>query len=67
MKKILLRSMSLPSGMRWGRTRLRWKFPLLPVGATFTEESTAIDESSVKGQSRNAPPSKKSKKGNPWN
>jgi hypothetical protein len=38
------------------------KIYIVPEGATFTEESTAVDETQVKGQPRNAP-AKKSKKG----
>jgi hypothetical protein len=38
------------------------KIYIVPSGATFTEESTAVDETQVKGQPRNAP-AKKSKKG----
>ena len=38
------------------------KIYIVPAGATFTEESTAVDETQVKGQPRNAP-AKKSKKG----
>jgi outer membrane protein OmpA-like peptidoglycan-associated protein len=38
------------------------KLYIVPAGATFSEESTAVDETQVKGQPRNAPPSKKSKK-----
>ncbi len=38
------------------------KIYIVPEGATFAEESTAIDETKVKGQPRNAP-AKKSKKG----
>ncbi len=37
------------------------KIYIVPEGATFTEESTAVDETQVKGQPRNAP-AKKSKK-----
>jgi outer membrane protein OmpA-like peptidoglycan-associated protein len=37
------------------------KIYIVPEGATFTEESTAVDETTVKGQPRNAP-AKKSKK-----
>jgi outer membrane protein OmpA-like peptidoglycan-associated protein len=39
------------------------KIYIVPSGATFSEESTAVDETQVKGQPRNAPASKKSKKG----
>jgi hypothetical protein len=39
------------------------KIYIVPAGATFTEESTVVDETQVKGQPRNAPASKKSKKG----
>jgi hypothetical protein len=39
------------------------KIYFLPSGATFTEESVAVDETQVKGQARNAPaPRKKAKK-----
>jgi hypothetical protein len=38
------------------------KIYIVPSGATFTEESTAVDETQVKGQPRNAS-AKKSKKG----
>jgi hypothetical protein len=38
------------------------KIYIVPEGATFTEESTVVDETQVKGQPRNAP-AKKSKKG----
>jgi outer membrane protein OmpA-like peptidoglycan-associated protein len=38
------------------------KIYIVPSGATFTEESTPVDETQVKGQPRNAP-AKKSKKG----
>jgi hypothetical protein len=38
------------------------KIYIVPEGATFTEESTTVDETQVKGQPRNAP-AKKSKKG----
>jgi OmpA family len=38
------------------------KIYIVPEGATFTEESTPVDETQVKGQPRNAP-AKKSKKG----
>ena len=38
------------------------KMYIVPEGATFAEESTAVDETQVKGQPRNAP-AKKSKKG----
>ena len=38
------------------------KIYIVPEGATFAEESTAVDETKVKGQPRNAP-AKKSKKG----
>jgi len=38
------------------------KIYIVPAGATFTEESTTVDETQVKGQPRNAP-AKKSKKG----
>jgi hypothetical protein len=38
------------------------KLYIVPAGATFKEESTAVDETQVKGQPRNAPASKKSKK-----
>jgi hypothetical protein len=38
------------------------KIYIVPEGATFAEESTAVDETQVKGQPRNAP-AKKSKKG----
>lgn len=38
------------------------KVYIVPEGATFTEESTGVDETQVKGQPRN-PPVKKSKKG----
>jgi hypothetical protein len=38
------------------------KIYMVPSGATFAEESTAVDETQVKGQPRNAPASKKSKK-----
>jgi hypothetical protein len=34
---------------------------LVPAGATFTEESTVVDESTVKAQPRNAPAPKKHK------
>jgi OmpA family len=43
------------------------KIYIVPEGATFAEESTVVDESQVKGQPRNAPVSKKSKKANPSN
>jgi hypothetical protein len=39
------------------------KIYIVPAGATFAEESTVVDETQVKGQPRNAPASKKSKKG----
>jgi OmpA family len=39
------------------------KLYIVPSGATFSEESTAVDETLVKGQPRNARASKKSKKG----
>jgi hypothetical protein len=35
---------------------------MVPAGARFTEESTVVDETQVKGEPRNAPASKKSKK-----
>jgi hypothetical protein len=35
---------------------------IVPSGATFAEESTLVDETQVKGQPRNAPTPKKSKK-----
>ena len=38
------------------------KIYIVPEGATFTEETTPVDETQVKGQPRNAP-AKKSKKG----
>jgi len=38
------------------------KIYIVPSGATFTEESTPVDETQVKGQPRNAP-AKKTKKG----
>ena len=38
------------------------KIYIVPAGATFTEESTPVDETQVKGQPRNAP-AKKGKKG----
>jgi outer membrane protein OmpA-like peptidoglycan-associated protein len=38
---------------------------LVPSGATFTEESTVVDESTVKGQPRNAPAPKKGKRAAP--
>ena len=38
------------------------KIYIVPAGATFTEDSTAVDETQVKAQPRNAP-AKKSKKG----
>ena len=39
------------------------KIYFVPSGATFTEESTVVDETQVKGQSRNAPaPKKKARK-----
>ena len=38
------------------------KIYIVPEGATFTEESTVVDETRVKGQPRNSPASKKSKK-----
>ena len=39
------------------------KIYIVPAGATFTEESTAVDETQVKGQPRNAPAKKSKKKG----
>jgi OmpA family len=39
------------------------KLYIVPQGATFSEESTAIDETQVKGQPRNAPAKKSKKKG----
>jgi hypothetical protein len=41
------------------------KIYIVPEGATFTEESTVIDESQIKGQPRNGPAPKKSKSSNP--
>jgi hypothetical protein len=38
------------------------KLYIVPSGATFTEEATVVDETKVKGQLRNAPAPKKSKK-----
>lgn len=39
------------------------KIYFVPSGATFTQESVAVDETQVKGQGRNAPaPKKKAKK-----
>ena len=38
------------------------KVYFVPSGATLTEESVAVDETQVKGQSRNAPAPRKSKK-----
>jgi hypothetical protein len=38
------------------------KIYIVPQGATFTEETTVVDETKVKGQARNAPVPKKSKK-----
>jgi hypothetical protein len=40
---------------------IRFEIYMVPAGARFTEESTAVDETQVKGQPRNAP-AKKSKK-----
>jgi hypothetical protein len=40
------------------------KIYIVPEGATFTEESTVIDETVVKGQPRNGPAPKKSKSSN---
>jgi len=42
------------------------KIYIVPSGATFTEESTPVDETQVKGQPRNAP-AKKSKTASPSN
>jgi outer membrane protein OmpA-like peptidoglycan-associated protein len=42
------------------------KIYIVPEGATFSEESTPVDESQVKGQPRNAP-AKKSKTASPSN
>jgi hypothetical protein len=39
------------------------KIYMVPAGATFTEESVQVDETQVKGQSRNAPAPKKHKAG----
>ena len=39
------------------------KLYIVPSGATFTEESTTVDETQVKGQPRNAPAKKSKKKG----
>jgi hypothetical protein len=38
------------------------KVYFVPSGATFSEESVVVDETKVKGQARNAPAPKKSKK-----
>ena len=38
------------------------KIYFVPSGATLTEETMAIDETRVKGQARNAPAPKKTKK-----
>jgi hypothetical protein len=42
------------------------KIYIVPEGATFSEESTPVDETQVKGQPRNAP-AKKSKTASPSN